>query len=149
MLFCNFIWTQTGEESLIFFVFVSQMQWLFTDLKPLFYECKTSASAAPTAHLCPRRTCFQGWVCPAGGRSWSDCFCLGLPADGPLSSGRFRTAGSHRAADARSDLTGGRLHAHTRQTHTHKAWQPKGERRKAEIKDHYSRHAEWVCLSLV
>lgn len=98
-----------------------------------------------SAHLCHRRVCFQGWVCPAGGRSWWVWFCCGPPVDGPLSSGRSHTAGSRRAADARSDLTGGPLHTHTN-THTVTAT----GRGKADRKDHYSRHAErcvWIFFN--
>lgn len=78
-----------------------------------------------SAHLCHQHVCFQGWVSPAGGWNWSVRTCCGPPVDGPPSSSRSHTAGYPRAADARSALTGGRLHTHT---HTHTKGGKKGQK---------------------
>lgn len=73
-------------------------------------------------------------MCPAGGWNWWVWFCCGPPVDGPPSSGRSHTAGSRRAADARSDLTGGRLKTHTRvHTHIHTHSQRREEKKREKI----------------
>lgn len=70
-------------------------------------------------------------------------FCCGPLVDGLLSSGHSHTAGSHRDADARSNLTGGPLHTHT---HTRRL-AAKGKEKKTDRGDHYSKHARGVCLN--